>query len=96
MATLERAGVPAGPVLTVQDMLEHPQTAARGMVTEVPHSRLGSVKTLGFPVRLTATPADLRRGAPVLGEHTRGVLIEIGYDAREIDGMMRSGAVRCA
>jgi crotonobetainyl-CoA:carnitine CoA-transferase CaiB-like acyl-CoA transferase len=95
VTTLERAGVPAGPVLAIQEMLEHPQTAARGMVTEVQHSRLGAVKTVGFPVRLTATPAEVRRGAPVLGEHTRQVLTELGYDESDVGRLVQSGAVLC-
>lgn len=94
--TLERAGVPAGPVLTIHEMLEHPQTAARGMVTEVPHTRLGAVKTLGFPTRLTGTPAEVRRGAPVLGEHTQEVLAELGYDDGEVGRLVTIGAVLCA
>lgn len=95
LAKLEAAGVPAGPVLTVGEMLEHPQTRARGMVTEVPHRRLGQVPTLGFPIRLTATPAQVQRGAPVLGEHTREVLREMGYDDGEIDGFSAQAVVRC-
>jgi crotonobetainyl-CoA:carnitine CoA-transferase CaiB-like acyl-CoA transferase len=90
---LERAGVPAGPVLTIQEMLQHPQTAAREMLTDVPHARLGTVRTLGFPIRLTATPAEVRRAAPVLGEHTKEVLREVGYTAVEIDRLMEQGAI---
>jgi len=66
------------------------------MLTEVPHARLGAVPTLGFPIRLTATPAEVRRGAPVLGEHTREVLTELGYDDGEIGRLAESGAVLCA
>ncbi|GBD32350.1 MAG: CoA transferase [Gemmatimonadales bacterium] len=90
---LERAGVPAGPVLTVKEMLEHPQTAARGMVTDVPHTRLGKVRTLGFPVRLTETPAEIERGAPLLGEHTREVLRELGYEDSEITALEEQGVI---
>jgi len=91
--TLERAGVPAGPVLSIREMLDHPQTAARGMRPTVSHTTLGTVETLGFPVRLTATPAEVGRGAPLLGEHTRDVLMELGYDDREVRGLANSGAV---
>jgi crotonobetainyl-CoA:carnitine CoA-transferase CaiB-like acyl-CoA transferase len=91
--TLERSGVPAGPVLTIREMLDHPQTAARELLTDVPHARLGKVQTLGFPIRLTATPAEVRRGAPVLGEHTREVLTEAGYTASEIDRLEEQGAI---
>jgi len=90
---LEAAGVPAGPVLSIAEMHEDAQTLARDMIVEVDHSRLGAVKTLGMPVKFSATPAAVRRGAPVLGEHTREVLGAYGYSAEEIDGLARSGAV---
>ena len=90
---LEEAGVPAGPVLSVGEMLEHPQVRAREMVTEVLHSKLGSVQTLGCPVKFSATPANIGRGAPLYGEHTRGVLEEHGYSPRDIDELVASGSV---
>lgn len=93
---LERAGVPAGPVLSIGEMLEHPQTRARGMVSDVTHTRVGKVPTLGFPVRLSETPAAIRRGAPLLGEHTRQVLRELGYEDEAISALEEKGVVRCA
>ena len=84
---LQQADVPAGPVLSVGEMLQHPQVRAREMVTEVQHSSLGPVKTLGCPVKFSATSASLRRGAPMYGEHTREVLRESGYSDREIDAL---------
>jgi crotonobetainyl-CoA:carnitine CoA-transferase CaiB-like acyl-CoA transferase len=93
LAALAAAGVPAGPVASIAEMLADPQTLAREMVTEVPHARLGRVRTLGTPMKLSATPASLRRGAPVLGEHTREILLEHGYEATEVDALVASGAV---
>ena len=89
---LEDGGVPAGPVASIGEMLELPQTLARDMVVEVEHSRLGSVRTLGFPVKFSETPASIDRGAPVLGEHTRDVLVELGYTDDEVAALIRSGA----
>ncbi|MDX1711869.1 MAG: CaiB/BaiF CoA-transferase family protein [Rhodovibrionaceae bacterium] len=96
LSRLEAAGVPAGPVLTIKEMHEDSQTLAREMVTEVTHSRLGKVKTLGLPVKLSGTPGGLRRGAPVYGEHSREVLAEAGWSAEEIEGLIQSGAVVAA
>ena len=90
---LERSGVPAGPVLDIAAMQADPQTLARGMVAEAPHTRVGPVKTLGHPVHYSATPAEITRGAPLLGEHTREVLGEHGYSRVEIDKFVAEGAV---
>jgi crotonobetainyl-CoA:carnitine CoA-transferase CaiB-like acyl-CoA transferase len=90
---LARVGVPAGPVRDIAGMHADPQTLARGMVTEVPHSRIGSVKTIGHPVHYSATPTEISRGAPLLGEHTFEVLGEHGYTRSEIESFAAEGAV---
>ncbi len=90
---LERAGVPAGPVLDIAGMQADPQAIARGMITEVPHSRVGRVKTLGHPVRYSSTRAAITRGAPLLGEHTVEVLTEHGYSEAEIERFVTQGDV---
>ena len=90
---LEDAGVPAGPVASVGEMLEHPQTQARSMVVDVEHTTVGSVRSLGIPVKLSGSkeghgPSGPRAGSPLLGEHTRPVLNEFGYTKAEIDQMI--------
>ena len=93
LSRLEAAGVPAGPVLDVAEMHRDPQTLAREMVTKAPHTKLGPVKTLGAPVKFSATPGGVTRGAPLLGEHTREVLVEYGYGDEEIDTLICDGIV---
>jgi crotonobetainyl-CoA:carnitine CoA-transferase CaiB-like acyl-CoA transferase len=89
----EAAGVPVGPVNKIGDMLADPQVRARDMVVEVDHPRAGRVKALGHPIKFSGTPAEMKRPAPLLGEHTREILGELGYGAAQIDAFIREGAV---
>ena len=89
----EDAGVPAGPVLNVNQMQNDPQTLAREMVVKVNHSSVGSVKTIGVPVKFSKTPCRLKEGAPIYGEHTREVLEEYGYKAKAIEEMIKNEIV---
>jgi crotonobetainyl-CoA:carnitine CoA-transferase CaiB-like acyl-CoA transferase len=95
---LEDAGVPAGPVASVGEMLEHAQTHARDMVIEVEHAKAGTVRSLGTPVKMSASTlesgAEKRPGAPTLGQHTREVLLEAGLRDVEVDRLMAAGVVR--
>ena len=93
MAIFEASGLPAGPVLSIAEMHADPQTLARNMVVEVEHSRVGKVKTMGLPVKFSDTPGGVRHGAPVMGEHSRAILLEAGYSAEEINNLLTEGAV---
>ncbi len=74
-------------------MHRDPQTLALNMLPEVAHTSLGPVRTLGLPIKLSATPGGPRHGAPLFGEHTRAVLAEYGYSAAEIKALITEGAV---
>ncbi len=93
---LDSAGVPAGPILSIPDMLHHPQTLERNMVTEVDHARLGKTQTLGSPVKFSETPGGVERAAPLLGQHTREVLTESGMTGAEIDSLIVEGVALAA
>ena len=93
LGRLEAAGVPAGPVLDIAAMHADPQALAREMIVEVDHARLGPVKTLGLPIKLSETPGGVRSGAPVLGQHSRAILADHGYSDAEIDALVRDGVV---
>ena len=84
---LEAAGVPCGPILDYAAALDTPQAHARGMVVEMDHPALGHVKTVGTPIKMSDTPLDPTRRAPLLGEHTAEVLGALGYDAAAIARM---------
>lgn len=96
LARMERAGLPAGPVLDILQMQADPQAHARDMIVEVDHPVAGAVKTLGHPVKFSETPASIRSAAPLLGQHSREVLHEAGYDTGQIEAMIASGAVIAA
>ena len=93
LSALELAGIPAGPIRTVPEMHQDPHTIAREMVTTTEHKRLGPVKTIGFPVKFSETPGAVTQAAPVLGQHTRDVLRENGYNEQEIQNLIDIGAV---
>jgi crotonobetainyl-CoA:carnitine CoA-transferase CaiB-like acyl-CoA transferase len=89
----DTAGVPAGPVHSIAQALSHPQTLARGMVVEQEHPVAGTVRTVGMPVKLSATPAQYHRAAPRLGEDSIAILGEFGYGAKEIEALIDAGVV---
>ncbi|AKH98932.1 putative acyl-CoA transferase/carnitine dehydratase [Hoeflea sp. IMCC20628] len=96
LSKMEEAKLPAGPVLDILEMHQDPQALAREMIVEVDHPKAGQVKTLGHPVKFSETPARITQAAPVLGQHTREVLVEMGYETADIESLIRSEAVIAA
>lgn len=93
LTIFDQAGVPAGPVHSIEQALSHPQTVARGMIVEQEHPVAGTIRTIGMPVKLSATPAQYHRAAPQLGEDTIAILGEFGYDEHEIQALINTGVV---
>ncbi len=81
-------GVPCGTVLDLPDVLAHPHTRHRKMIYES-----GEYRAVGNPVKLSRTPASLRRTPPRFGAANREVLAEAGYSATEIDALIKAGVV---
>jgi len=88
------AGVPSGPINDYAQVFDDPQVAARDMVVEVEHPALGRLRSLGSPVKMSATPLDPRRRAPGLGEHTDEVLRTAGIGDEELREMRAAHAIR--
>jgi crotonobetainyl-CoA:carnitine CoA-transferase CaiB-like acyl-CoA transferase len=90
---LNRAGVPCGRVMDLAEVFSDPQVLAQEMVLEAEHPGHGPVRMTGFPVKLSATPARLRRPAPALGEHTDQILDELGYSPEQIATLRQRGVI---
>ena len=86
-------GIWAGPVYSYQDLVDDPQIAHNGTFIEYDHPTEGHIKTPGFPYRFSATPPRVDRGAPLVGEHSREVLAELGLTPERISALIESGAV---
>lgn len=90
---LEEADILCAPLLTYPELVDSPHVAERQMVVEVAHPLAGAARVAGIPIRLSETPGQVRRPAPLPGEHTWEVLQEAGYSREEVEELVRRGAV---
>jgi crotonobetainyl-CoA:carnitine CoA-transferase CaiB-like acyl-CoA transferase len=89
---LNKEGVPCGPIHNLGQALEDPQIQHQKMVLTV-EQPTGKMRILGFPVKLSETPAELKRPAPKLGEHTGEILAGIGFSENQVQEFKRKGAI---
>ena len=90
--TLLAAGIPAGPILTYPEAFASEHAQVRQMRMEIDHPIEGTVPNIGFAVKLSGTPQQVRRHPPLLGEHTAEVLGELGISAGELAELQAQGA----
>jgi crotonobetainyl-CoA:carnitine CoA-transferase CaiB-like acyl-CoA transferase len=88
-----RAQVAVGPIYEFDEVFEDDQVKHLGCLTDVEQPGVGTVRMLSFPFRASATPASIRRPAPLLGEHTFEVLSELGLAAGEIERLAAAGVI---
>ena len=93
MEILNPLNVPCGPILSIKELAEEPSLRETGTVVEVDHPTRGPYLTVGNPIKLSDSPAEVER-SPLLGEHTDEILTQVlGFDAAEIEEFKSTGAV---
>ncbi len=85
--------IPVGPILSMKEISEEESLRETGTIVEIDHPERGKYLSVGCPVKLSASPAEVKR-SPLLGEHTKEILrSELGYTDNELDEILESGAV---
>ena len=93
LAALDAAEVPSGPVNDILEAFAQAQAQHREMEATIGHPRLGPIRQIGLPYKLSATPASIRSAPPLLGEQSVEILNELGYEAVLIDELRERGVI---
>jgi crotonobetainyl-CoA:carnitine CoA-transferase CaiB-like acyl-CoA transferase len=94
LEALRSAGVPAAPILTIDAVMQEPQTKASGMLVSAPHPRLPDYRSVGLPIRWDGRRPGVRRVPPRLGEHSTDVLTWLGYTLDDVRHLQTQGLVQ--
>ena len=94
IATLEKANVPCGPINDLKEVFANEQVVSRQVELQVPHPTAGTMKLVASPMKLSATPVEVRMAPPTLGQHTDEVLRErLGLSAEAISALRQKQAI---
>jgi formyl-CoA transferase/CoA:oxalate CoA-transferase len=96
LARMAEAGIPAGPINTVAEILEDPQIHAREMVVALTHPDYGPLRVLGVPIKLSDTPGNVETAPPRFGENNHEVLSRLGYTDGQIKAFAESHVISSA
>ena len=93
LTMLTDAGIPCGPIYTVDKIFSDPQVLHREMMKELDHTKAGKIKVTGIPVKLSDTPGKVDTPPPVLGEQTEEILADLGYSSQEAEALRQEKVV---
>ena len=94
LEAFDRAGVPAGPVRFVEELLDDEQVAANDLVVELDHPLAGKLRMVGPIISMSETPLSVQGASPTLGEHTDEILASLGLDDEAIQQLRNDGVTR--
>ncbi len=84
----DEKGLPCGPINSITEMFEDPQTIARKMIVDVKNKKAGSFRAIGMPIKFSDTKVDDTKESPVFGQHTMEVLLKYGFDEKEVKNLL--------
>jgi crotonobetainyl-CoA:carnitine CoA-transferase CaiB-like acyl-CoA transferase len=90
----DAAGIPCGPVRGGEELFDDPHARQQGLILDLDHPLFGTIKMPNLPVRFSDSETGATTAAPVLGQHTRGFLRELGYGDDEVQRLVDAGVVR--
>lgn len=93
LALFREADIWAGPVYSYAELVEDPQVKHNNSLVEYDHPTEGRIRTPGFPYKFSASPCEIRRGAPLVGEQSQEILKEMGYDDSQIKKLLADGVI---
>lgn len=93
LKVLHEKGVPAGPIYDFDEIFSDPQVLHRNMLKKIDHPTAGEISQTGIPLKLSETPGSIDTPPPVLGEHTKDILTDLGYTADEIQTLQDQNVI---